>query len=229
MSGKYDWKNPPKKITSWSYSRYSLYSKCPAKAKYKFIDKLPDPGGPAMERGNLIHKLAEDFTLGKIKKLPPELLRFKDQFMELKKSKPEVEKTWAFTKDWIKTTWDDWKGCTLRIKADASCVDGDTIYIIDHKTGKKYDDNKEQLDLTAAAAPIMFPKVKKIITSLWYLDQDGDNMVDKEYDAADAPQLRAEWDKRVEPMLNDTRFAPKPSHECRWCPFSKSKGGPCKF
>lgn len=216
-----------KKITSWSYSRYSLYSKCPAKAKYKFIDKMPDPGGPAMERGNLIHKLAEDYTLGNLKKLPPELAKFKDEFTELKKSKPIVEQTWAFTKDWLKTRWDDWQNCALRIKTDASCVDGTDLYIIDHKTGKKYDDNKEQLELYAVGGALWFPKVKKIITQLWYLDSG--EVVDQEFDAKDAPKLQKEWDKRVEPMLNDTRFAPKPSHECRWCPFSKSKGGPCKF
>ena len=51
-----------------------------------------------MERGNLIHKLAEDYTLGKIKKLPPELRYYDNQFAELKKSKPQVEQTWAFTK-----------------------------------------------------------------------------------------------------------------------------------
>jgi hypothetical protein len=224
---KHDWKNLPKKITSWSYSRFSTYTKCPAKAKYKFIDKMPDPGGPAMERGILIHKLAEDYTTGKIKKIPPELLKFKDQFAELKKSKPIVEQTWAFTKDWLKTVYNDWQNCALRIKTDAACIDGDTLYIIDHKTGKKYDDNKEQLELYAAGGGLWFPKVKKIITSLWYLDS-GDTY-EQSFDAADTPKLRAEWDKRVEPMLNDTRFAPKPSHECRWCPFSKAKGGPCKF
>lgn len=226
--GNFDWKNPPKKITSWSYSRYSCYTKCPAKAKYKFIDKLPDPGGPAMERGNVIHKEAEDYTLGNIKKIPTSLIKFQDEFVELKKSKPMVEQTWAFTKDWIKTVYNDWTHCALRIKADATCLEGDDyLHVIDHKTGKMYADNKEQLELTAAAAPILFPKVKKILTHLWYLDS-GD-VVTEVFDAKDAPAMRKAWDKRVEPMLNDTRFAPKPSHECSWCPFSKSKGGPCKF
>ena len=31
---------PIKKIESWSFSRYSVYSECPRKAKFKFIDKL---------------------------------------------------------------------------------------------------------------------------------------------------------------------------------------------
>lgn len=215
------------KITSWSFSRFSVYDKCPAKAKYKFIDKLPDPGNAAMEHGNLIHKLAENYTLGKEKKLPPELKQFKDEFVELRKSKPVVEQSWAFTKDWIKTTWNDWKNCALRIKVDVHCVDGTDLHIIDHKTGKQRDGYEEQLSLYVAPAPLLYPKVKKIFTHLWFLDHG--TTVDKEYDAAQAPALRAEWDKKVEPMLNDTRFAPKPSHECQWCPFSKSKGGPCKF
>src|SRR3990167_2871281 len=128
-----------KKITSWSYSRYSKYTECPAAAKYKFIDKLAEPGSEAMERGNVIHKMAEDYTKGATKKLPQELARFKDEFAELKKSKPMIEETWAFTKEWAETVWNDWNGVWLRIKTDAACLDDDTLYVIDHKTGKKRD------------------------------------------------------------------------------------------
>lgn len=217
----------PTQITSWSYSRYALYEECPAKAKYKFIDKLPEPPAPAMERGNVIHKLAEDFTTGKIKKLPPELKLFSDQFTELKKSKPQVEQTWAFTSEWKQTLWNDWKGCKVRIKTDAACVDGDTLYIIDHKTGKLRDGYDTQLSLYATGGFLVHPTVKKISTQMWFLDS-GD-VVEKDYVAAEGPKLLKEWDKRVVPMLNDTRFAPKPGNACRWCPYSKSKGGPCKF
>lgn len=222
-----NWKSPPKLITSWSYSRFSVYDKCPAKAKYKFIDKLPEPPAPAMERGNVIHKLAEEYTKGNIKKLPTELKLFKDEFAELKKSKPMVEESWAFTKTWAKTVWNDWAGCVLRIKVDAACIDGTDLHIIDHKTGKKREGYEEQLSLYAVGGGLMFPRIKRIFTHLWFLDS-GDT-VEKEYDAKNVPNLQADWDKKVKPMMSDTRFSPKPSHECRWCPYSKSKGGPCKF
>ena len=217
----------PTQITSWSYSRYALYEECPAKAKYKFIDKLPEPGSPAMERGNAIHKLAEDYTKGLIKKLPPELAKFKDEFAELRKSKPVVEETWAFTQDWKQTQWNDWAGCKVRIKVDAACKDGKTLYIIDHKTGKLRDGYDAQLSLYAAAGFLVYPDVKTISTMMWFLDS-GD-VVDKEYTADQGDKLLKEWEKRTQPMLNDKRFAPKPGNACRWCPFSKSKGGPCKF
>lgn len=38
-----------------------------------------------------------------------------------------------------------------------------------------------------------------------------------------------DWEKKVKPMLEDTIFAPRPGIYCRWCPFAKDKGGPCRF
>lgn len=216
-----------KKLTSWSYSRYACYTECPAKAKYKFIDKLQEPPAPAMERGNVIHKLAEKFVLGEIKKLPVELVKFKDQFAELKKSKATVEQTWAFRSDWSETMWNDWQGCQVRVKTDAHCIEDDTLYVIDHKTGKLRDGYDTQLSLYAGAGMLKYPHIKEVNTQMWFLDS-GD-VVEKTYKATDRKAILGDWDKRVKPLLNDTRFAPKPGNACRFCKFSKSKGGPCKF
>lgn len=216
-----------KKITSWSYSRYAQYDKCPAAAKYKFLDKLPEPPSPAMDRGNKIHKLAEDYTKGLIKKLPIELKLFEDQFVELKKSKPQVEQTWAFKEDWSQTRWNDWQDCKVRIKVDASCLDDVTLYVIDHKTGKLRDGYDDQLELYAGTAMLVHPHVKEVNTQMWFLDS-GD-VVERVYKAKDGKAIIKGWEKKVTPMLNDTRFSPKPGNHCRWCHFSKSKGGPCKF
>lgn len=35
--------------------------------------------------------------------------------------------------------------------------------------------------------------------------------------------------KKLEPLMNDTIFPPKPSYACTWCPWQKIKGGPCRF
>lgn len=53
-----------KKLTSWSFSRWSVYDQCPAKAKYKFIDKLKEPDALPLQRGSIIHKQAECFIKG---------------------------------------------------------------------------------------------------------------------------------------------------------------------
>ena len=67
-----------------------------------------------MQRGLDIHKLAEDYIKGSIARLPKELKNFEALFKQLKaqfKKKVHgmtIEETWAFTKDWGLTVWNDW-------------------------------------------------------------------------------------------------------------------------
>lgn len=219
-------------VKAWSYSRWADYDQCPAKFKYKHLDRLPDPGSPAMARGNTIHTLAEDFTTGKIKTLPKELVNFKAQFAHLKKLNPQVEQQWGFRADWSFTGRSGWFGDDVwfRAKADAMVVyEDDTGDIIDHKTGKKYETNEKQVRLFALAGFKRYPQLKEITTRLWYLDQPTDNEVILEYTAADAKLIQKDWDKWTQPMFNDRKFPPKPNDKCHWCPFRKAAGGPCKF
>lgn len=235
-----------KKLTSWSYSRYNDYTQCPAKAKYKHIDKLKEPGNDAMARGSAIGKLAEQFLKGQLKKLPVELKLFKDDFLAGQKLGKKrtlitvVEDTWAFTKDWVLTTWDDWTGCWLRVKLDwAFSTDHETLFITDWKTGKfrpeevfKY---LEQLEIYAMGGLLKFPHIKRVLPRLAYLDhgrvypdpkQGEETLV---YERKDLPALQKAWTQRTKAMLSDTKFAPRPNSKCQWCHYRKSNGGPCKF
>jgi len=214
------------RITAWSFSRWKDYEQCPLKAKYKHVDKMKEPPAPAMERGSAIHKLAENFAKGELRKLPPELKLFSEQFAELKKSRPMVEESWAFTDRWSPTDWFAFNAW-LRVKTDAACLDGDTLYVIDHKTGKKKDDHADQLSLYAVAGMLKYPAVRKVVSQLWYLDSG--EMTDQDFDVSELPGLQKDWVAKTKAMLNDMRFSPKPGNHCRWCSFSKSKGGPCKF
>jgi hypothetical protein len=225
------------RITSWSFSRYETYKECPLKAKLKFIDRKKEPGSVALDRGNLVHKLAEDYTLGKIKKLPEELKLFKGEFAMLKKTKAAVETTLAFRSDWTPTTYDDWKGCWVRIKTDAMYVQKDVVTVIDHKTGQPRDISSEQMELYGLGALLAVPQAKVARADLYYLDKGiikGANAEDAkpgewEYKRADVPLLKKAWEVRVKPMLTDTRFAARPGNYCKWCHFRKSNGGPCKW
>ena len=63
----------PTTITSWSFSRYSVYILCALKAKFAFVDKIKEPGNDAMARGDAIHKQAEAYLKGTLARLPVEL------------------------------------------------------------------------------------------------------------------------------------------------------------
>ena len=229
----------PTTITSWSFSRYSVYKLCPAKAKYLYIEKLKEPPSPAIERGAQIHDLAEKYIKSQLRALPPELKKFEDDFKALRKQYKKkihgmvVEDQWAFTKDWTETAWNDWIKCWVRIKIDcAEHVDEETLRVRDWKTGKfreqQQEDYAEQLELYALAALLLHPHINRVMTELVYLDE-GTVFAISDKRREDLPALKKLWEKRVTAMLKDQRFAPRPNDKCRWCHFSKAKGGPCKF
>lgn len=234
---------PSAKVTSWSFSRYVDYTTCPARFKYKHLDKLPEPPSPAMERGTAIHKLAEDYVKGALAKLPQELAQFKAEFARLKKEKIKfVEEQWAYRADWAHTMWNDWTGCWLRVKMDVAYinVEHNALVPIDHKTGKfREEKNAEyltQLELYGLAGLVQHPTVDVVSPRLWYLDQGRvypDPEQDEpeiEYFRKDEAALKKKWTARVKPMFNDTTFRPTPSDAgCRYCHYRKANGGPCKY
>jgi RecB family exonuclease len=207
---------------------------CPLRAKLKHVDKLKepeDPNGPAA-RGSAIHKLAEDFLKGTIKKVPRDLSIFKDLFTEIKKKKAEAESQWAFTERWERVDWfapNAW----LRVKMDAHYLDGDTLHVIDHKTGRMKETHRLQLTLYALAGFMYLPSVTAVRASLWYLDHEQDGvhnpLVEDFLRHEHEGQLRGEWLTRTRGMLGDRTFKPRPGKHCMWCAFSKKKGGPCKY
>ncbi len=233
----------PNKITSWSFSRYSTYKLCPFKAKCAFILKIKEPGNKAMQRGALVHDSARDFIFGITKTVPVELEHFKDLFKQLQQryklkiNGMTVEQTWAFTKDWQDTVWNDWDNCWVRIKLDCAYQLTDTLLVIpDWKTGKfreeMNDDYVEQLELYALAALLKHPWVEEVRPRLVYLDQsiiypDPDDPIIFTQD--DVPMLKKLWEGRVKKMLSDTVFAPRPNDKCRYCFYSANQNGPCKF
>ena len=234
---------PIKQVTSWSFSRYSTYKQCPLKLKLSAIDRIREPGNEAMARGDAIHKLAEKYIKGEGRSLPPELKLFADEFKKLRAQYKKkingmvVEDNWSFTKDWDETQWDDWINCWLRIKLDcAHHQDDETLIITDWKTGKfraeMNEDYVEQLELYALAALLLHQHLKEVRPRLAYLDQgtvypDADKPLI--FTPKDIDRLKKIWAKRTKAMMNDTTFAPRPNDKCRWCFFSASKNGPCKY
>jgi len=230
-------------IASWSFSRYNDYKQCPFKAKCKYVDKLKEPGNKAMDRGNEIHKSAEDYIKSKIAKLPKELANFKDVFGNLRKRFKRkliamvVEDTWAFRKDWSKTTYDDWNNCWLRIKVDLGDFSDDSagMVVTDWKTGKfkeqKNEEYREQLELYALGALMFYPHIEEVYCRLAYTDEGTlwpDN-VGLHFTRKDLPKLMKLWEKRVKPMMADKRFPPRPGAYCTYCHFRKANNGPCKY
>lgn len=234
------------RLTSWSYSRYSDWRRCPLATKLKHIDRIKEPGSEAMERGNQIHKSAEAYIKGQVAKLAPELVLFKDEFKLLrglykKKSLPVVvEDNWAFTAEWDQTRWDDWTNCWVRIKLDcAHHVEDDFMVVTDWKSGRMREEKNveytEQLELYALSALLIHDWLERVQVRLGWTDAGvfwpEEPLV---FTREDISRLKKEWNKRVKPMMTATAFPPKANKDCRWCFYGQAgiaKGGPglCKF
>lgn len=220
------------RLTAWSHSRRHDYDECPAKAKFKYLDKVPEPSSPALERGSSIHKECEAFGTGRIKKLPPALARFAEEFTELAKIRKHLhtETQLAVDARWRPCDWfarETWLRVVLDLWYDDP-RDPTRRVVIDYKTGKVRPQNVDQLDLYAPAVFAHAPPLVEVVDAqLWYLDEG--HVDARTYTRADAERLKPRHEQSVKRMLTDTTFKPNPGQACRFCTYQHGKGGPCKF
>lgn len=228
------------KITSWTPTKLELYEGCPRKAKYKFIDKLPEPPpepGSPLERGTEIHESAEGYVTSRSSKLHEglknakvkKLLNLLKKDYKLKKVRVELEL--AFNQAWKPVGWLA-KDVYCRFKIDVLHLLKDGAgEAIDWKTGRfkpegKYDDQLNAYSVAALSTGL----VKSVTSKLVFTDHG--EVVDvpagrlAEKDLAKSQKI---WDKKAKAMLSDTKFAPRPGVACKWCPYSTNRGGPCEF
>jgi hypothetical protein len=241
------------RFTAWSWSRFNDHRRCAFYAFCKYLRKLPEPGSPAMDRGGAIHKLAEDWTLGKGDKLPPELKLFKTEFAHLRKIKANVEGQIAVDRMWKPTDWfgkDAWLRVVTDARYEENPKDGKVVSAIDHKTGKIYEENDEQLSLYIPALFSHYPRADEINLKLYYLDQGEERLYRYRREGIARPRelpparkggapvvekapshvaLMKIWTEKSYPILTDRQFVATPNDKCRFCHYRKSNGGPCRY
>lgn len=217
-------------ITAWSYSRWALHEQCPLKYKLKHIDKVPEPGSAAMERGDKIHKGTAAYLDGKAPELPAEAAKHFGGFIAELKAFPDkvVEQQMGFTSGGAPTGWfgsDTW----LRVIWDAGVLYEDlTGEVIDWKTGKKYGSNQDQMELFALSFFWKYKPATHVSTRLVYLDS-GEEQFAEFSKAADFDRLSRSWTRRGHELLGAEHFPPRPNDKCKWCAYARSAGGQCRF
>ena len=217
-----------KPITAWSFSRYNCWRQCPQQFKYKYIDKLKEPTSEPMLRGSRIHKEGEKYLDGSLLIAPKSYGKFMPLLEDLKELGATGERQLAFTDTWGKTSWfakNTWVRCII----DAEYIDIADRHaeIIDFKTGKKWGDNVEQVELFTLAAFKEHKFLETATARLWYLDSGDESLF--EYTRDDMDDIENDWYERVDPMMNDTEFLPRPNDKCKWCHFRRDNGGPCQY
>lgn len=246
-------------VKAWSPSLLESYEACPRRAKLERIDKLcpkcfkgrlkgfeapvcdtckaniEQP--PPLVRGTLIHGMAESFITGREVGLPEELGLVGKVLSKLKlgykKRLVRVEVELAVDWRWKPVSWFD-KSAWLRTKLDAlHFLSPKSAEVTDWKTGRYKPDSagySDQLHIYATAAMSTFDLMDSVSARLVFTDSG--EVVEKPEGTvtrATLEQSKKTWAKRALPLFKDKRFAPTPSMACRWCSYSRNKGGPCEF
>ncbi len=197
---------------SWSQSKLASYNQCPHAFMYKRIIKLPEPTSYALVNGINIHNMAEAYLKGDMQHLPKELLKFEQEFLNLKNNGALAEEEIVLDSNWrlIPNGWDS-EDAWLRLKIDARIDD----YIVDFKTGRQYDDHVTQAKLYANALMAIDSKYDSIDVEFWYLNYGSVKSFTfyREYLESDI----AEWQRQVDIMESDTKFLPREHTWCKYC------------
>lgn len=222
-----------KRVKAWSYSAYAQWAMCPLQYKLEKLDKIKLEESPAMARGNKLHKGIAAFVSNQVDTLPQEAmahdatLQTMREIRDVPADKKQVEQQWGYTAAFAPTGWfgaDTW----FRSVLDAGVMYEDMTYeCVDWKSGKRYGSNDDQMETQAIAVMARFKPVRHVTTRLAYFDQGTFEFA--EFPVSHKQKLIDKWRDKVAPMFSDTIFAPRPNEKCRFCGFSRSKGGQCAF
>ena len=203
----------------WSFSRYQDFSKCPRLYEGRHILKIQAPKAAALQRGIEIHQAGERYLRGVDKKVPATYRDFTEELQTLRKLEFIPEASWAVTKTWHPCSPTDWDKAWLRGKGDACLLRGDTLDIIDFKTGRFYTAHAQQAELVAAIGMAQYPAAQQVHFENWYLDSNEVSTFTFSR-RAEWRKLKESWGKKGRLMLKAREFAPTPSlNACRFCPL----------
>ena len=204
-----------------------MYMECPAKKRYRYDERRSTPVSPAAQRGTEYHAKLEatlqpDYGI----EFPSEFQFYASYLGRLRDLGAKAEYKFALTREWTPVPWEDVNAWVIGV-ADVWVPSAPTAHVQDWKTGKIYESHEKQGEFYATSLFSYVPEAREIKATFVYTDLRQER--NKTYHRDGLDTLRSRWAARIERMERDTECAPTPSFGCRFCPFSKSKGGPCIF
>lgn len=214
------------------WSKFESYATCPQRFKYVFMEKRKEPESQALTHGSDVHKSLELWLNGWGTGEPMVLPSWMPRLRELKAKQPITEAAWGIDNKW--RPLDNWLDphCWLRAKSDVFYFEvakkTKTMVLIDFKSGKYRIPSDEQNELYGIVGHAMHTDVTHVRTSFWFVEQES---VPHEtvYSAKELIGMRGKFEKRAKRIFADRRFKPTPGAHCRYCFFSRQKGGPCQY
>lgn len=214
-----------------SYSRVSLYNKCPSSFEWQYVlgHKEEFKPGPAALRGLHIHEQIEKAYLAQDASLLPKELKGKVKnyilrgLQETNEALPEME--FCFDDQWQPLEDFNSDQGFVRGYIDNVLVGQDEVLVHEYKTGKVYDDHGDQRALYGLIIMLLYPHITNVTVVGLYIDED--IITPSTYNRTQLMPMKMHWQKAIS-RLHIPVYPARPGIQCRWCPkSSKHKEGPC--
>lgn len=207
---------------AWSFSVLDMFENCPRKHHAVKIEKSVSDANKWNMKGDDEHKCFDAYLKGK-SPLPSSLTRFTPMLDAVRASPGQMysEYQMALTQDYVPCGFKDWDKAWVRAISDVAIVNGPKAKVLDWKTGKPKDDDR-QMALNAAVTFQHFPAVNHIDTALVFVHHN--TTIRHVFTRADVPQL---WNrflpgvKRLELAAINNDYPATPNPLCRYCPVVK--------
>lgn len=235
-------------LSEFSYSRIDTYEMCPSKYFYSYIKKEPRQFNSPAVLGNIIHSVLEE-TVSAEHPLSLNEMKMKYEENKLiydpKNAIPQdlidvgdllIDEFYDQNEDRIFDVHGKEVGFNFVIGnysiigyIDRIDVIGDSVHIIDYKTGKREVALKDvstnlQMGIYALAASIMFPG-KEITASLHYLRSN--RLKSYTYSEEDLILIKQKLIDRIQIIVEDNNFLPTNNERiCSFCDHAQS--GACR-
>lgn len=244
-----------KKSLGLSLTKIKTFETCPYRYYLQYIEKVKIPKSAYnpkfFKRGQAFHKILDNLiktglvcnfnstTLGDevngIKNLCKEI--YNSEFVQgLLKFEHKSEVPFSlFIEDGKITALNKIKkDSDLKGYIDFYAIDGDTLYVVDWKTGKIGRDEEDtylQVYLYAKALELLLQKkFKKYVVGFYYVEHNEKllkELTSEELDFKIENLLNKAYSI---PTINDkSKFPAIPSGACKWCPFGKDSLDICEF
>lgn len=207
-----------------SYSRLSLFEKCPLQFRFRYIDRLPTAKAPQAERGTKIHASIEGLLRGEKSTIHRAAKKLVPLVLEVRQYSPRIEYKLSFSRGFEKRLKHDSPGVWFTMVLDCAYMQGDTAYVQEWKSGKIYDEHEDQRKVYALGAIKLWNTAYAEATT-YYLDKGARHLL--HVDRPAATLIQQQLTERVGRMETQKLFSPRPGYYCSWCSYSKFKGGPC--
>ena len=111
---------------------------------------------------------------------------------------------------------------------DAAIYDPETkvAHVYDWKTGKKYPTHAEQCGLYGLAGLLKYPQAERVIVTHVYLDLRQN--AETEYHRDGLVGMQWMYQRKVNRTRPPQPYPEIPSWKCKFCDFSKKRGGKCQ-